>query len=203
MSEEAPPPDNVVAFPGGAPAVDPETLVPALEALLFAAGDPVTVRELADALGTLEPEDVMAGLQELASRGSGGLRVVQVAGGWQMRTDPRFAEPIHRLRGGRPRQMSKAALETLAIVGYRQPVTRADIDELRGVSSGGVLKTLIDKGYVKVLGRRDEPGRPLTYGTTALFLEMFELPGLDALPTLAEREALGDPPDDDGDLSSD
>jgi segregation and condensation protein B len=185
---------DVLAFPGGGPPVepmDPDELAAALEALLFAAAEPVTVTELAEALGEVAPADVRAALHALASATVGrGVRVVHVAAGWQMRTDPRFADAVLRLRGGRPQRMSKAALEALAVVAYRQPATRAEVDEVRGVASGGVLKTLLEKGYLKVVGRRDEPGRPLEYGTTSLFLEMFELAGLDALPTLAEREAL-------------
>lgn len=200
-------PDNIVVFPGPRPE-EPEALEAALEALLFASGEPVSVAELSDALDGADPSAVRDALDRLAAR-PGGLRIVAVAGGWQMRTDPRHGEAIRRLRGGRPQVMSKAALEALAVVAYRQPVTRADVDALRGVHSGGVLKLLLDKGYVKVVGRRDEPGRPLEYGTTPLFLELFELSGLDALPTVAEREALddGDDPDDvsrrDDDASAD
>ncbi|MCB9681488.1 MAG: SMC-Scp complex subunit ScpB [Alphaproteobacteria bacterium] len=189
--------DNVVPFPGESRVppepveLDPDELESALEALLFAAGEPVTVAELAEALGLIDHVAVRDGLHGLAQASVGrGVRVLKVAGGWQMRTDARFADAILRLRGGRPATMSKAALEALAVVAYRQPVTRTEVDEIRGVSSGGVLKTLLDKGYLRVVGRRDEPGRPLEYGTTAMFLDMFELPGLDALPTLREREEL-------------
>jgi len=183
-------PDNVLTFPGPREG-DPGPLEDAVEALLFTAGDPVTELELAEALEA-DPADVRDVLATLRDREGGGLRVVEVAKGWQMRSDARFSEAVRRLRGGRPQVMSKAALEALAIVAYRQPVTRSEIDDLRGVNSGGVLKALLEKGYVKVAGRRDEPGRPLEYATTPLFLEMFELTGLDALPTLAEREAFDD-----------
>lgn len=194
--------DNVVEFPGtprlpagddGPSATPPvDELLLALEALLFSAGEPVTATELAAALGdAIEPVVVRDALRELSVRtAERGVRVVDVAGGWQMRTDPRFSEPIMRLRGGRPQTMSRAALESLSVVAYRQPVTRQEIDDIRGVSSGGVVKTLLDKGYLRVVGRRDEPGRPLEYGTTPLFLELFELGGLDELPTLAERAEL-------------
>jgi segregation and condensation protein B len=193
--------DNVVPFPGGsdagptpseAPAqVPPEVLEPMLEALLFAAGEPVTVTELVAAIGEVDPATVRAALHELAQRYAGrGIRLVKIGGGWQLRTDPRFADAVLRLRGGKPQRMSQAALESLAVIAYRQPVTRGEVDEIRGVSSGGVIKTLLEKGYLKVVGRRDEPGRPLEYGTTPLFLEMFELDSLQSLPTLAEREEL-------------
>lgn len=168
-------------------------LGPILEALLFAAGEPVTVTELCTAIGEVEPAAVRGALHALAQDLVGrGIRLVTVAGGWQLRTDPRFADAVMRLRGGKPVKMSPAALETLAVVAYRQPATRGDVDEIRGVNSGGVLKTLLDKGYLRVVGRREEPGRPLEYGTTSLFLEMFSLASLSELPTLKEREELVD-----------
>jgi segregation and condensation protein B len=191
--------DNVLTFPGATPPEPegpseppkPDELLMALEALLFSAGEPVTATELASALGEVDAIAVRDALRELEKTTSDrGVRVVQISGGWQMRTDARFADAIVRLRGGRPLMMSRAALETLSVVAYRQPVTRQEIDDIRGVSSGGVVKTLIDKGYLRVVGRREEPGRPLEYGTTPNFLEMFELSGLDDLPTLAERAEL-------------
>lgn len=189
--------DNVIPFPGAAPEVPaPPTLGPgdlmcALEALLFAAGEPATVTELTEALGLLDPGKVREALHELSQHYLGrGIRLVKVSGGWQMRTDPRFADAVLRLRGGKPQKMSAAALESLAVIAYRQPVTRSEVDEIRGVSSGGVIKTLLEKGYLRVVGRREEPGRPLEYGTTPLFLEMFELDSLAGLPTLMEREEL-------------
>ncbi|HMV66009.1 MAG TPA: SMC-Scp complex subunit ScpB [Myxococcota bacterium] len=181
--------DNVIQFPG--PSEGPEWMLPMLEALLFAAGEPVSVSELCTAIGEVAPDEVRAGLHELARQYLGrGIRVVRVGGGWQMRTEPSFTDAVLRLRGGKAQRMSAAALETLAVVAYRQPVTRHEIDEIRGVGSGGVVKTLLEKGYLRVMGRRDEPGRPLEYGTTPTFLEMFELDSLAGLPTLAEREEL-------------
>lgn len=190
--------DNVVVFPGGTTPEEPVDLRPVLEALLFAAGEPVTVTELATAIGEVAPADVRRALHELAQDAvTRGVRVVKVANGWQMRTDQRFADEVMRLRGGRPQRMSNAALECLAVVAYRQPCTRSEIEALRGVGSGGVVKTLLDKGWLRVVGRRAEPGRPLEYGTTPLFLEMFSLEGLDALPTLSEREELAATQDPD------
>ncbi len=184
--------DNVIPFPLPAPAPPVgEGLLMMIEALLFAAGEPVTITELVAAIGIVDKDDVRTALHELAQASVGrGIRVVKVSGGWQMRTDPAFADAVLRLRGGKPLRMSPAALETMAVIAYRQPATRTEVDEIRGVASGGVLKTLLDRGYLRVVGRRDEPGRPLEYGTTPLFLEMFELDSLAALPTLAEREEL-------------
>ncbi len=193
--------DNVLPFPAPEPADPsgpPPDLMTVLEALLFSAGEPVTARELSTAVGEVDPAHVRAALHELSMATVGrGIRVVKVAGGWQMRTDPRYSEEVMRLRGGRPQRMSKASLEALAVVAYRQPATRMEVEAIRGVASGGVLKTLLDKGWLRVVGRREEPGRPLEYGTTPLFLEMFSLSGLDALPTLKEREELADTDEDD------
>ena len=181
--------DNIIQFPGTVNS-DLE-LIPLLEALLFAAGEPVTVTELCEAMGEGDPDVVRATLHEMALASVGrGVRLLRVAGGWQLRTETRFADAVQRLRGGKPQKMTQAALEALAVVAYRQPVTRQEIDDIRGVSSGGVVKTLLEKGYLRVAGRRDEPGRPLEYATTAVFLQMFELRGLQDLPTLAEREEL-------------
>jgi segregation and condensation protein B len=185
--------DNVLPFPlqGGDDDLGGDGLFAMLEALLFAAGEPVTVTELCTAVGEVDPHDVRAALHNMAQRSVGrGVRLVRAAGGWQLRTDPRFSDAVMRLRGGRPQKMSSAALETLSVVAYRQPATRGEVDEVRGVNSGGVLRTLLEKGYLRVVGRRDEPGRPLEYGTTALFLEMFSLDSLASLPTLKEREEL-------------
>lgn len=187
---------EVVAFPGlvapvRAEPIAPDVLLAMLEALLFAAGEPVTVLDLAEAIGAVDVAEVLAALEQLEEqRRHAGVRLVRVAGGWQLRTDPAFADEVARLRGGRPQKMSAAALETLAVVAYRQPCTRQEVDDLRGVSAGGVIKTLLDKGYLRVVGRREEPGRPLEYGTTPLFLEMFQLDSLASLPTLQEREEL-------------
>jgi segregation and condensation protein B len=195
MSEGTVVPFPVAALTGGPPHEAPPTddLTPVIEALLFAAGEPVTVTELCTAIGEADPAEVRATLHQLAQGMVGrGIRLVMVAGGWQLRTDPRFGDAVMRLRGGKPVKMSPAALETLAVIAYRQPATRTEVDEIRGVASGGVLKTLLDKGYLRVVGRREEPGRPLEYGTTSLFLEMFSLGSLSELPTLKEREELID-----------
>jgi segregation and condensation protein B len=98
--------------------------------------------------------------------------------------------PIHRLLGTRPKKLTRGALESLSIVAYRQPITRPEIDRLRGVDSGGVIKQLVDRGLVRSAGRSDDPGRPLLYRTTPEFLELFGLPDLASLPTIEERAEL-------------
>lgn len=187
--------DNVLQFPPpaapDAPKVDGQSVKDAVEALLFASGEPVTLQELVAALDVEDAEAVRVALHAIAQEKMGrGVQLVRVAGAWQLRTDPRFADAVLRLRGGKPQRMSRSALETLSIVAYRQPVIRSEIDELRGVNSGGVLKSLLDRGYIRVVGRRDLPGRPLEYGTSRLFLEMFGLNHLADLPTLKERASL-------------
>ena len=177
---------DVPQRPGG---VDPE-LLHAVEALLFAAGQPLASLQLAEALEA-EPEEVRLALSVLEQRRKDtGVVLERVAGGWQLRTHPRFGAAIHRLLGTKPRRLSRGAMEALAIVAFRQPVTRPEIERLRGVDSGGVIKQLLDRGLLRSAGRSDEPGRPLLYRTTAVFLEMFSLPDLAALPTLEERAAL-------------
>lgn len=191
MSDE---PGQLHLLPG--PPSDAVTgLIPAVEALLFAAGEPVTAGAMAEALQVDDPLLVAEAARRLAEqlqRRSAGLVVHEVAGGFQLRTHARFADPVLALRGGRPQKLSRPALEVLSVIAYQQPATRQDVEAVRGVSSGAVIKGLIERGLVKVTGRSDIPGRPLEYGTTPHFLEVFGLPDLRALPTLAEREAMED-----------
>jgi segregation and condensation protein B len=113
-----------------------------------------------------------------------------VAGGYQLRTHPEFASYLQKLQLTRPLRLSSAALETLSIVAYRQPVTRAEVEHVRGVDAGPVMRTLLERKLVKMTGHRDVPGRPMLYSTTKRFLEIFGLADLDALPTLRELEEL-------------
>ena len=190
--------DNVLHFPGVGATEQEPYLDAAVEALLFAAGTPVKVEELERVIIGVEGLQIRESLHRLSQKYLGhGIQLVVVSGAWQLRTDPRFAELVLRFRQGKPATMSSAALETLSVVAYQQPVTRLEVDKQRGVSSGGVLKKLLDKGFVRTVGRRDEPGRPLEYGTTPQFLEAFSLPGVGALPTLRDRaELTGEPPPD-------
>lgn len=164
-----------------------------IESLLFAADEPLSIEALRGALQTADATAVRHALEELAAeyegRG-GGFHLRHVAGGYQLRTRPQFHPWIQRLRGTGADRLSKAALETLAIVAYRQPIIRAEIETLRGVDCGGVLRVLLERRLVRVLGRREIPGRPLIYGTTKLFLEVFELRDLKDLPTLKEIQDL-------------
>jgi segregation and condensation protein B len=168
--------------------LDTAELKAVIEALLFAAPGPVRLEQLALAVEA-EPDRVKRQLDELEKEYrhmQRGFVLVELADGYQLRTRPEHAEWVRRLHSSRPVRISRAALETLAIVAYRQPVTRADIEYLRGVDSGGVVKSLLDKRLVRIVGKMDAPGRPLLYGTSREFLEFFGLRTLKDLPTLKE-----------------
>lgn len=155
-----------------------------LEALLFAAGDPLGVRQLAGLCQAGEA-DVRSALGELGQGLEGhGVELCSLAGGYQLRTRPDHAEAVALLLQPRRGQLSRPALETLAIVAFRQPITRAGIDELRGVHSESSLATLVERGLVQEAGRAETPGRPLLYATTRHFLEHFGLRSLTDLKTL-------------------
>ncbi len=175
-----------------------ELLIPAVEACLFASPGVVTTAQLAAALRMSEELVSVAldALRERLVRTGSGLRLAPVGQGWQLRTDARLAPWVAAIRGGKPFRLSRPALETLAIVAFRQPVTKGAVDDIRGVDSGGVLRMLLDRGLVRMLGRSDEPGRPLTWGTTPAFLELFGMRSLADLPTLKDLRQLqpDDPP---------
>jgi len=122
---------------------------------------------------------------------SKGVELVEVAGGYQFRTKPRWAEWVARLRKAKTVKLSQSALETMAIIAYRQPVIRPQIEEIRGVDCGWILRSLMEKGLIKIMGRKDLPGRPIIYGTTKAFLELFNLNSLADLPSLKEIQPPG------------
>jgi segregation and condensation protein B len=160
-----------------------------LEAALFAASRPLTLDELVALEPAAGDAAVRAALDELrAAYGDAhGVDLAEIAEGWQFLTRPEYAEAVERAQiAQRPRRLSPAALETLAIVAYRQPVGRVEIDEIRGVDSGAVLEKLVERGLVEILARGEGLGRPLLYGTTPRLLEMLGLRGLDELPRLDE-----------------
>ncbi len=161
-----------------------------LEAALFASGRPVPQEELVALDRDASTSDVTAALDELRHRyddGGHGVELVELAGGWQILTRPEYTEAIERAQlQARPQRLSAAALETLAIIAYRQPIGRSEIEEIRGVGVGTLLKSLLERGLVDVVGRGEGLGRPLLYGTTGLFLEHFALRHLDELPRADE-----------------
>ena len=166
-----------------------------LEALIFASETPLTPERAADVLTDMEKKEILPLFEELGreyeTRG-GGILLVQVAGGFQFRTRPDMAPWIRKLKAARPAMLSPAALETLAVVAYRQPLVKSEIDRIRGVDVSGALKGLLEKKLVRIVGRKDVPGKPIIYGTTKRFLEVFNLKDLSELPTLRDLKDLQD-----------
>ena len=161
-----------------------------LEAALFAGDRPLTADELASLDPELTPAALQMALDELREhydQDGHAFELAEIGGGWQLLTRPEFAEAIERARiASRPQRLSQAALETLAVIAYRQPIGRAEIEEIRGVNVGGVLKSLHERGLIEIVARGEGIGRPLLYGTTPAFLEHFALRHLDELPRADE-----------------
>jgi segregation and condensation protein B len=160
-----------------------------LEALLFVSGEPITLAALKG--GTDLPEaEVKQLLDELAAEyrdKDGGVLIIEIANGYQMVTNPTYVQWIRKFKStGTPNKLSLPALETLAIVAYNQPVIKAEVEQIRGVNSDGVIKTLLDRRLIKIMGRKEVPGKPLLYGTTHEFLQYFGLKDLTELPTIKE-----------------
>ena len=165
-----------------------------LESLLFLSDKPLTSARLAEVLKEADEQEILAALKEMQEERrneSSGLELSEIAGGYQYRTKADNSPWIFQLNKARPVRLSRAALETLSIVAYRQPVTRPEVDQIRGVDCGPVLKNLLERNLVRILGKREEPGTPLIYGTTKDFLEFFSLRNLSDLPTLREYKELG------------
>ena len=164
-----------------------------IESLLFVADSPLTIQRLGEVLEGAEKEDVRSILDELQAElenSRRGVRLVEVAGGYQLRTAKVNADWVKKFLGGRPARMGRATLETLAIIAYRQPITRAEIEAIRGVDVDGVINTLLDRSLIRAVARKDVPGRPFLYGTTPEFLQLFNLKDLTHLPTLKEMEEI-------------
>ena len=167
-----------------------------IESLLFVADNPLTIQRLGEVLEGVEQKDLRATLDELQAElesGRRGVRLVEVAGGYQLRTAKVNADWVKKLLGGRPARMGRATLETLAIIAYRQPITRAEIEAIRGVDVDGVINTLLERNLIRAVARKDVPGRPCLYGTTPEFLQLFNLKDLTHLPTLKEMEEIALP----------
>jgi len=165
-----------------------------IESLLFVADEPLTLERFKKIITHAETQQIRNALTALTAEYEerlGGFFLDEVAGGYQIRTRPEYTEWIKRLIQPRPLRLSKAALETLVIIAYKQPIIRSDIEHLRGVDCGGVLRVLLERKLIRVLGRREIAGRPLIYATTKHFLEVFDLKTLRDLPTPKEIEELG------------
>jgi segregation and condensation protein B len=162
-----------------------------LEALLFASDVPLALDKIVELLkdqGLVKTElmAILANLREEYEKRQGGFCLQEVAGGYQFRTRPDLSFWVKRLKGAKTTMLTPAALETLAVIAYRQPVVKAEIDVVRGVDVGGVLKGLLERKLVRIVGRKDVPGKPILYGTTKIFLEVFNLNDISELPTLRE-----------------
>ncbi len=173
--------------------MDRELLKSVVEGLVFACSEPVGLDALTKVIEDTSGQEVQAVLDELEQDyqlKSGGFLLCRVAGGYQFRTVPKIAPWIRELKRIKPARLSRAALEILSIVAYNQPVTRSRIEQIRGVESSAVLRSLLERDLVGVVGRKDVPGRPLLYGTSKRFLEVFGLMDLASLPPLPEIEKL-------------
>jgi len=172
-----------------------------VEGLLFVSEEPLTlekIRVVTEGTSSDRLQKILDELEVEFEEMDRAFVLRKVAGGYQFRTRPELSPYILQMKKKSPTRLSRASLETLAIIAYRQPILRAEIERIRGVDVGGILKTLMEKALIRGVGRRDLPGRPIIYGTTKKFLETFDLPSLDALPSLEEIESLG--PDDEARL---
>jgi segregation and condensation protein B len=176
----------------------PEALDEILEAALLAAGEPLSLERL-DGLFDDHERPPRRALREALERlglrhERGAMELLETASGYQLRIRPRLSPWVSRLWDERPQRYSRALLETLALIAYRQPVTRGDIEEVRGVTvSGSIMRTLLERGWIRVVGHRDVPGRPAVYATTRSFLDDFGLKTLDELPPMHELKAFEEP----------
>ncbi len=166
-------------------------LVSIVESLLFAANKPLGVREIRQLLKDASQRQIQLALKQLGRELTGrGVVLAQVAGGFRLRTDPENSRWVQLLLAERPARLSRSQLETLAVIAYRQPVTKPEVDHIRGVDCGAVMKILLDHDLVRIVGRKEEPGRPHLYGTTLKFLEFFNLRSLRDMPDLHEFREL-------------
>jgi len=188
---------------GGAEVVDSQTevidqreLKAILEAVLFVSSEPVPVARLTSILGKISKAEVVQALTMLAhdlEQDGRGIQLVQVAGGYRLVTKQEYGPWLKRMDKAKAAQkLSRSALESLAIIAYKQPLVRSEIEEIRGVETSGVLRTLLERKLVRIVGRKEVPGRPIMYGTTKFFLEHFGLQDLSQLPPLREFKELGE-----------
>jgi segregation and condensation protein B len=176
--------------------LEEERLKAILESLLFAAAEPVALSQLVTVLESVARDDIKRALAEMAvayASGGRGIVLEEVANGYQLRTPKEHALYVRKLLAAKPPRLSRPLLETVAIVAYRQPITRPEIEQLRGVDCGGVIDTLIERRLIQIAGRKEAPGRPIMYTTTREFLELFGLKDLSGLPDLEELRLIESP----------
>ncbi len=170
-----------------------ENLSAIIEALILASEAPLVLEKICAVLEGVEKNEIKDAIDQLIAeydRRASGICIQEVAGGYQFRTRPELALWLKKLKGVKPTSLSPAALETLAIVAYRQPIVKAEIESIRGVDVSAPLKGLMEKKLIRIVGRKDVPGKPIIYGTTKRFLEVFNLKELTDLPTMRELKEL-------------
>ncbi len=198
VSEDSGMPDDagVGAVDSQAEAIDARELKAILEAVLFVSPEPAPVARLMSILGTVTKAEVVQALKVLThdlDQDGRGIQLVQVAGGYRLVTKQEYGPWLKRMDKAKAAQkLSRSALESLAIIAYKQPLVRSEIEEIRGVETSGVLRTLLERKLVRIVGRKEVPGRPIMYGTTKFFLEHFGLQDLSQLPPLREFKELGE-----------
>jgi len=182
-----------------------ENIKAIIEALIFASDTPLTLEKICVILEDIEKSEVKRNIEQLIieyNERRSGISLVEVAGGFQFRTRSELSSWVKKLKGTKPASLSPAALETLAIVAYRQPIVKVEIEDIRGVDVSGPLKGLLEKKLIRIVGRKDVPGKPIIYGTTKKFLEVFNLKDLSELPTLRELKELNEQKETIEDLSN-
>ena len=170
-----------------------ENIKAVIEALIFASDAPLALEKIRIILSDIEKTEIKEALEKLVleyNERQGGIYLQEVAGGFQFRTRPELSPWVKKLKSTKPHSLSPQAMETLAIVAYKQPIVKSEIESIRGVDVGAPLKGLLDKKLVRIVGRKDVPGKPIIYGTTRKFLEVFNLKDLMDLPNLRELKEL-------------
>jgi segregation and condensation protein B len=180
-----------------------ENIKAIIEALVLVSDAPLALEKICAVLDEVEKSQVQEALDKLIAEyedRQSGICLQEVAGGYQFRTRVELANWVKKLRGSKPASLSPASLETLAIVAYRQPIVKAEIESIRGVDVSAPLRGLLDKKLVRIVGRKDVPGKPMIYGTTRKFLEVFNLKDLSELPTLRELKELNQSQESDDNI---
>ena len=170
-----------------------ENIKAVIEALIFASDTPLALEKICMILSDVEKKEIKEAFEKIVleyNERQGGICLQEVAGGFQFRTRPELSPWVKKLKSSKPHSLSPAAMETLAIVAYKQPIVKSEIESIRGVDVGAPLKGLLDKKLIRIVGRKDVPGKPIIYGTTRKFLEVFNLKDLLDLPNLRELKEL-------------
>jgi segregation and condensation protein B len=170
-----------------------EKIKAVIEALIFASDTPLAPEKIRVVFPEVEKTEIREIIDQLVSEYNerqGGMCLQEVAGGFQFRTNPELSQWVKKLKSAKPHSLSPQAMETLAIIAYKQPIVKSEIESIRGVDVGGPLRNLLDKKLIRIVGRKDVPGKPIIYGTTRKFLEVFNLKDIMDLPNLRELKEL-------------